>query len=666
MKCPASSLAICVVSVFLFATQTWGAKPYKIYVINKYGAYDIVCDSYTVQKNDHIWDILRRRGSIAEEDFPRFVKILRDMNPSIKDVNTIYPKQKILIPLKEIPSRESRTAGGQRYITIPMIPDVLYKDHNVGAGECLSKIITAHIQVRWNQLSSSYFEAFRRLNPRITDLNLIYPGQTIRIPELPSSEAPETESISVASREDKRIQEAGPDEIQTEDKSEESLVAPSVDIPPAGESVRKPDDKEPSLETVATDLWQEESVVGAVAKTDRAFEMNEGPSQAFSELDRKRTSAKVLLKDGVNVITSEQAVGAPGWKRIVSMVATQIGGKLLSSGHCYFPGKGQQDVALDLAAFPVFELKNGRHILLEKDAILPENAEDIIRASWKGLLTLRADKEEADSVVLEKIFRAVYGQRIRKDLALPPMDDGIQVALRGDWILPGEQSRDQRPLYCVTLVENQDEGSSGAVVEYLKTKNIHVVDVLTTEKARNPLRPFHDEKSQRASVLLLDGSSAETFVAGFVRALGLLYEPQVPLSFEYAGFQVETTANIIYSRDGLDVVVDFGTFYGDAKAAIAAGGMNVLSINTGDGMFAIAERVLNALGSVYTKDPEFHAADRELSRMVSLAFPGYLISYEQGGKLLLPRKMVSPKLLEFFGAQQIGVLEVKTMLQSQS
>jgi hypothetical protein len=91
-----------LISVILVgsAAAVWAAKPYKIYVINRYGAWDIVCDSYTVQKDDHIWDILRRKGSIAEEDFPRFVTILKGLNPGIKDVNKIYPSQKILKPRK--------------------------------------------------------------------------------------------------------------------------------------------------------------------------------------------------------------------------------------------------------------------------------------------------------------------------------------------------------------------------------------------------------------------------------------------------------------------------------------------------------------------------------------------------------------------------------------
>jgi hypothetical protein len=388
----------------------------------------------------------------------------------------------------------------------------------------------------------------------------------------------------------------------------------------------------------------------------------------------------------VNVVTSGDVSVIPRWQNVVSVVADQVGGKLLATGHCYFPAQDQEDVALDLAAFPVVELRNGQHVLFQSQAALPRDAEDIIRNSWKGLLIIHADLDETDAVVLDKVFRAVHadldetdavvldkvfravhGESLQKDVSLPPFDDGIQVTLRGDWVLPNVERRGRRPrYYSVTLTDSPDEGTSAAVVSYLDTENIHVVDVVTTEKETGPPQSSHGQQSQRASALALDGSSPEAFVTGFVKALGFFYEPQVPLSFEYGGFQVETTANIVYGKDGSEVVVDFGTFYGDAKSAIEAGGMNVLSIKPDDELFAIAGRILNALGSVYVKDPAIYGANRDRSRMVSLAFPGFLISNEKDRKILLARKKLHPKLLDFLSEQQIETFQVKTMLKSES
>jgi hypothetical protein len=376
--------------------------------------------------------------------------------------------------------------------------------------------------------------------------------------------------------------------------------------------------------------------------------------------------ARILSKDGVNIVTSNDVPVVPKWQKIVSVVADRIGGKLLATGHCYFPAEDQADVALDLAAFPVVELGNGQIVLFQSQVALPPEAENIIRNAWKGLLIIHAPLDEPDAVVLDKVFRAVYGSSLQKDMRFPRFDDGIQVTLRGDWVFPNVERKGRRLRYdSVTLIDSSEESTSAPVVSYLETEKIHIVDVLTTEKETGPPRSSQGSPSRRTSPLALDGSSPEAFVTGFVKALDFFYEPQVPLSFEYGGFQVETTANIIYGKDGSDVVVDFGTFYGDAKAAIEAGGMNVLSIQPDEELFAIAGRILHALGAVYVEDPELYAANRDLSSMVSLAFPGLLISDKKDRKILLARKNLHPKLLDFLSEQQIETFQVKMVLDSE-
>ena len=85
----------------LWCCTAWGATPYKTYVVKKYKNWDILCDPYTVQKDDCVWELLRRRGHIVEWDTAWFTALLRRLNPHIKNVDKIYPGQQILIPLKK-------------------------------------------------------------------------------------------------------------------------------------------------------------------------------------------------------------------------------------------------------------------------------------------------------------------------------------------------------------------------------------------------------------------------------------------------------------------------------------------------------------------------------------------------------------------------------------
>ena len=591
MKSSIQQLLLISVILIGSAAAVWAAKPYKIYVINRYGAWDIVCDSYTVQKDDHIWDILRRKGSIAEEDFPRFVTILKSLNPGITDVNKIYPRQKILVPLKQIEAKERPADSIPRFITIPMIPDILYETHQVHSGEYLSRIVTAHLGVRWDDIPKDYFQTFRRLNPRVKNMDLIYPDQIIRIPALASTEPPAAQPGPVAS------EVAVADEAATPEKAMATAIPQA---PPAPVSVETP--------------------------------------------------------------VPEQ--GTPSWQEGLAEAMRQLGSKLLASGQCYFPEKDRDDRTLDLAAFPVIELQDGRHLLLETGKGLPKDIEEAARASWKDLVILRPNPGDPYDVVLDKVFRAMVGEKVQKVINLPAFDDGIQVTLRGDWILPLEARQGNQGAYrCITLIETPEESTSGPVVQYLAEANIQVLDMVSPAGKEKAAPSSKEKVLKDCLVLSIDGSSQEAFVSGFVRALGYSYDPRVPLSFDYAGFQVQTTANLIYGGRLADLVVDFGTFYGEAKSAVEAGGLRVLSIKPDEDYVTIAKQILAFTGTAYTEGPLFLAANRERSKASSLTIPGILISGVNEKRTLLTQVRLHPRLCDFLSEKKIQPVQMRLVIE---
>ena len=643
------------VLVFLwFCPQVWPGEPYKIYVVNKYGAWDIVCDRYKVNKGDHIWEILRRKGRIAEENFPYFVDLLKEMNPHIKDVDKIYPGQNIVIPLKQIApqDRDTPKERGPRYVTIPMIPDVLFDYHRVQPGDYVSQIVTRHLDVSWQEIPDDYFETFSRLNPQIEDLDLIYPGQLVRIPELMAaqthSEPPRPP-----------VQQPVPD-IESE-TSEISEVADSL---PESEPVRAEESEsatEPPPESVTGSAME---VAGSEQPdqkdTKDRVQPEDGPTEAVAESSER----DMLGAKGPADTRQEAPADLPPtvlsakaeWHDLMSTVAKRMGGRLLSSGYCYFPGKDGEDVPLDLSLFPVMELKDGRHVLFETVTELPKTLEETIRTAWKNLVVMKEEMTGAGRSVLDDFFEAAFGDRVRQSAVIPPFDDGIKAILGGDWVVPIHSATDQGPTYyAVTLVDDAKEKTSHSVVAYLAHKNIHVIDVTSDTDEEMQASGLAENGSQGAAVLTIETSGAEAFISALTAAMGYYYEPQVSIAFDYAGFQVQTSANIVYSKSGTDVVVDFGTFYGDAISSIEKGGMKVVSIGRDDKVMEIAKTVLEAVACSYTETPELFAADRTLDRTTALALPGLLIMPAGGEKGLLTENPIAPEIVSFLDERKITV-----------
>lgn len=188
------SVTICCVIFALLCVITfpcaYAAFFYKSYVIRYDRGWNILCDPYVVKKDDWVFKLFRQKGEISNTDFPEFLRIFKRLNPHINDIDRIRPGQHIVIPLKKVDQDElpEQSSG---VVTIPYLTNVTLPDdatknsteYRVKKGDCVSILIS---QKYGNYGTPSYQEGeklFRLMNPQIENLNLIYAGQMIRLPD---------------------------------------------------------------------------------------------------------------------------------------------------------------------------------------------------------------------------------------------------------------------------------------------------------------------------------------------------------------------------------------------------------------------------------------------------------------------------------------------------
>lgn len=163
---------------------------YKNYIIRYDRGWDILCEPYVVQKNDWVLKIFRQKGEIAHQDFRDFLGIFSRLNPHIKDVNMIRPGQTIDIPLRKL---EHGALPGQAsgvvtipFVTLSKVAEVV-KQHSdqykIQRGDTVSQLIAR----RYGRYGSKGYQEgvklFQAANPQIKNLDVIYTGQTVYLPE---------------------------------------------------------------------------------------------------------------------------------------------------------------------------------------------------------------------------------------------------------------------------------------------------------------------------------------------------------------------------------------------------------------------------------------------------------------------------------------------------
>ena len=175
----------------LTTTAAHGAMMFKDYVVRYDRGWDILCDPYQVQKGDWVLKIFRQKGEIAHEDFREFLGIFQRLNPHVKDIDRIRPGQVVDIPLKKL-AQGVLPGQSSGVVTIPFVmisnPRELIKKHTqthtIRRGDTVSQLIANRFGGRFGNLTYNQgLKLFQSMNPQIKDINRIYAGQKIYMPD---------------------------------------------------------------------------------------------------------------------------------------------------------------------------------------------------------------------------------------------------------------------------------------------------------------------------------------------------------------------------------------------------------------------------------------------------------------------------------------------------
>jgi len=569
---------IAVILVFFFvsffsSTPLFAAFTYKKYTVRYDRGQDILCEPYSVKKNDWILKVFKKKGEISYQDFHEFLKIFRRINPHVKNVNRIRPGQQILIPLQKIalgslPGQSSGT------VTIPFVTlsntpqntDILSSEYVLRKGDCVSILISKNFGIYGSASYAKGIEMFKRLNPKISNLNRVYAGQRVYLPIR-----------------------------QKENKQHASMFG--------GE-------RSPSL---------------------------------FSNSEKFPAPKLDPYFKGSNL----------------SIAASALDAELLDKGVYYFPRNPQPDLKLDLSMFPVLVLPNKTRIMFSGKNIEKSPYDLISNTFWKNLKEIKLSPNAS----LDLIFNAIMStMNLDEDLkTLRLSKDNIQINVKGKWIIPKKDDTDDTiQKICIFLIDGVDELTPEPIVRYLAQNDILIREFLYEKNKKNffshkPSMPLH----HGFPVPVIDTLDMRSFVKNMMAVLECSYTQNVGITFPYAGIQVKAVSNLISTRDGIPVFVDFGDLYGDAINAIEKTGFRVIQLRHNDSPLASIPKLLAAAGKKFIENPKFLSAKRTEENNSSIVIPGFLIKSGPVSKTLLTDTKMPPELVHFFNQRDIKIVRIQ-------
>jgi hypothetical protein len=145
----------------------------------------VLTEVYKVQDGDHIWQLFRERGLLQKRNLPELIAILKKLNASLANMDLIHPGETILIPLTIAPAKGFPMTVSKKPEAVISLEDLKKLDlenYTVKPGDNLVKIITNLYDVPEKEINDEYLELVKKMNPSISNINMIYPNQRIRLP----------------------------------------------------------------------------------------------------------------------------------------------------------------------------------------------------------------------------------------------------------------------------------------------------------------------------------------------------------------------------------------------------------------------------------------------------------------------------------------------------
>lgn len=495
-----------------------------------------------------------------------------------------------------------------------------------------------------------FLEIFIRLNPHIRNIHRIHPGQHILIPlkKLPPDTFPQQSSGSVT------IPFITISNIQ---KMLAPYIRPHVVQP--GEFISKLlykdfGSKRSAAYKQALQIFQ--LLNPDIADLNLIFVgqrinlvQHEVQSQTWYQalfdasgnikMEIKRLAAKPPTK-----AQTTQALAAKG-KAAVARLAAVMEAKLYQKGSIFFPMESGKDIKIDLSRTPLIKLDDKTRLLF-----VPENEEipnsDFLQSFWKNIKIIPTSGTQQLEDLLAKVLSFKEADGPAKLVSVS--DHGLRLEVRAQWVVPQTPaSTKQDQQVCITVIKELEESTHPSISKYLGQRGVIIREILNGSGTIKKSYHRGTEAESSAAAVFVAKHELQLLIQEIVQGLGYLYSPNTAITFTYLGMQIEAVSNLVSIHDGRHLFVDFGTFYGDALAAIHAAGLDVIQVIQEEDLQTIIQKLLSALNVAYTTNPIFYAARRSPEYNTSLTIPGHFISKPNRVKMLVTRTPLKKEIIQF-------------------
>jgi LysM repeat protein len=520
----------------------------------------VLAENYTVKKGDHLWQLFRERGMLQKRDLPELIEVLKRLNPSLTNLDLIYPGQRVVIPLTLTPVKGLPVfaqAAPETAVPLEALKDLDFENYTVKPGDALIRVVRERFHVSEQDISGQYLQMLKRANPSVEDLNRIFPGQVVKLPVFSS------------------------------------------------QIVRAP------------------------------IEHNKPPAEPAEK------------KAGVRVAKLDQQL---------TEIFSLMGEEWVTTGEHFIPLKSGGQINLKADSFPVLNLSNGNRVIVDLYDELPERMAQAITSNWENYRIVHLNKEDDLKKVLDKIFPVCGYYRVYKQGEPLELVGDIQIRMTADWIIQPLPPPDKGlgHMILITLTDSGAARMSPEIRSFLEGIDCKVIE-------------YPPSKQPKAVAL----ANAETLTAGhdtpelIEKVLNLRGQPfsrnlEVPVyQGEKTRFNMLVKADFFLYVAGKQAIIDCSGLGEETLSLLRDRGIPVLSLHDEKDPSLAVSRVLEFIGAQFDSKPHpFMAAGKGEAMNIKMTIPGIVFQDDRGQNIFASRLKLPDQIVDFLSKKGYKVLNL--------
>jgi len=313
--------------------------------------------------------------------------------------------------------------------------------------------------------------------------------------------------------------------------------------------------------------------------------------EAALAINQRRRPAPVRLAAGA----AENArrlpdEGAETAKNTLGLIFTRLGDRVENQGGLTLAGAAEA-LELDTRIYPVIYALSGAKVVLDLGSTLPQSTLTALRS--QNFQIFRTRRGESLDRVLNNLWPLCGYYRVYTPERSYEGGGDIRLKISADWMIwPTEEAWNSgQPL----VLNKVTKGGRGTDPDWGRFLNDHGLMVLDLD--RNLIQPAREPAAGPASALsvtTLDSANPRFLAAELVRLFGAEPRPAASVEVKSGQDSQTVTAPLYWETGGTRVVLNFGELSSDEAAALRKNGLRVVAASLNSE--AVIEAVLTGFG----------------------------------------------------------------------